>query len=172
MLGDRRLLQTIRLKNFLSFDESSEEIELKSLNVLIGPNASGKSNLIEAVGLLKATPNDLLSPIREGGGVAEWIWKGRPTAAFSLTISPHEHTLPVAEIDATVCYPQSKGRMPLRGAGDILRPRLQQASATQESQVGTYPQKGCPGWSGKSRQPHYQRDLQQRGSFFGDIGAD
>ncbi len=114
MLGDRRLLQTIRLQNFLSFDESSEEIELKSLNVLIGPNASGKSNLIEAVGLLKATPNDLMSPIRDGGGVGEWIWKGRPATSFSLTTSPHEHTLPVAEIDATVCYPQSKARMPLR----------------------------------------------------------
>lgn len=58
MLGDKRLLQTIRLQNFLSFGESAEEIELKSLNVLIGPNASGKSNLIEAISFLRAAPKD------------------------------------------------------------------------------------------------------------------
>jgi AAA15 family ATPase/GTPase len=69
MLGDRRLIQSIRLQNFLSFGPDAEEIELKSLNVLIGPNASGKSNLIEAVGFLQASPIDLGLPIREGGGI-------------------------------------------------------------------------------------------------------
>ncbi len=101
MLGDKRLLQTIRLQNFLSFGESAEEIELKSLNVLIGPNASGKSNLIEAISFLRAAPKDLTFPIRDGGGVIEWIWKGK-------------HTTSVAEIDATIYCPQPLARMPLR----------------------------------------------------------
>lgn len=101
MLGEKRLFKTITLKNFLSFGEQSERIELNSLNVLIGPNGSGKSNLIEAIGLLKATPNNLMSPIRDGGGVVEWIWKGRPVP-------------PVAEIDSTIYYPESRSRMPLR----------------------------------------------------------
>ncbi len=48
MLGDKRLIQSIKLQNFLSFGPDTKEIELKSLNVLIGSNASGKSNLIEA----------------------------------------------------------------------------------------------------------------------------
>jgi len=45
MLGDRRLIQAIELQKFLSFGPDAGEIKLKSLNVLIGPNASGKSNI-------------------------------------------------------------------------------------------------------------------------------
>ncbi len=47
MLGEKRLIQSIRLQNFLSFGPEAEGIELKSLNVLIGPNPQGKSNLIK-----------------------------------------------------------------------------------------------------------------------------
>lgn len=101
MLGDKRLIQTLRIRNLLSFGPASEGIELKSLNVLIGPNTSGKSNLIEAISLLRATPKDLTSPIRDGGGVTEWLWKG--------TKQP-----PVAEISATIYCPFTIGRMPLR----------------------------------------------------------
>ena len=75
------LIQRIKLSNILSFGPNAQELELKPLNVLIGPNGSGKSNLIEAVGLLRAAPMDLASPIREGGGVGDWIWKGIPKAS-------------------------------------------------------------------------------------------
>ena len=99
MLGDRRFIRTIRLRNLLSYGYSDRETELESLNVLIGPNASGKSNLIEALGILCAAPRDLSTPIREGGGVTEWLCKN-PTARGP------------AEIDVTVYYPD--GVMPLR----------------------------------------------------------
>ena len=57
------------------------------------------SNVIEALGLLRATPDDLTLPIREGGGISEWLWKGgRGT--------------PTAEIDATIFY--LEGPQPLR----------------------------------------------------------
>ena len=72
------LIQSIKLTNVLSFGPDAQELELKPLNVLIGPNGSGKSNLIEVIGLLKAAPKDLLTPIREGGGVHDWIWRGEP----------------------------------------------------------------------------------------------
>ena len=72
-----RMLRSLRLTNLLSYGSNGTLIDLEPLNVLIGPNASGKSNLIEAVSLLAATPKDLLAPIREGGGAAEWIWKGK-----------------------------------------------------------------------------------------------
>lgn len=72
-----RMLRSLRLTNLLSYGSNGASIDLEPLNVLIGPNASGKSNLIEAISLLAATPKDLLTPIREGGGVAEWIWKGK-----------------------------------------------------------------------------------------------
>lgn len=52
------------------------EIELQSLCVLIGANGSGKSNLLDAFSLLQATPSDILKPIRDGGGVRNWLWKG------------------------------------------------------------------------------------------------
>ena len=74
-MDGKRLIQKIRLRNLLSFGPDTEEFELQPLNVLIGANASGKSNLIEAISLLQAAPRDLQVPIREGGGVAEWLWK-------------------------------------------------------------------------------------------------
>ncbi|MFM6201517.1 MAG: AAA family ATPase, partial [Dolichospermum sp.] len=52
----KRFIHKIKLQNFLSYGSEGEEIELQPLNVLIGANTSGKSNLIEAIGILKATP--------------------------------------------------------------------------------------------------------------------
>lgn len=72
----KRFLHSIQIKNLLSYGSEGVELELEPLNVLIGSNASGKSNLIEAISLLAAAPRDLLKPIREGGGVLEWLWKG------------------------------------------------------------------------------------------------
>jgi predicted ATPase len=70
------LIQRLEPRGFLSFGPDFAGIDLRSLNVLIGPNGSGKSNLIEAIHLLRAAPKDWREVIREGGGVAEWIWKG------------------------------------------------------------------------------------------------
>ena len=67
--------------------------------MLIGPNASGKSNLIEALSILAAAPRDLQVPIREGGGIGDWLWKGSKQRA-------------TATIDTTIYYPW--GPMPLR----------------------------------------------------------
>ena len=72
----RRFIKSIRLKNILSYGPDTEEFTLEPLNVLIGPNASGKSNLIEIMALLAATPVDLQQRILLGGGAREWIWKG------------------------------------------------------------------------------------------------
>lgn len=72
------LIKTIKLHNLLSFGPDTPELEMRPLNVLIGPNGSGKSNFIEAIGLLQAAPRDLAAPIREGGGIGDWIWRGEP----------------------------------------------------------------------------------------------
>ena len=63
-------------RGLLSFHPDMAPIELRPLNVLIGPNGSGKTNLIEALELLRATPTDFAAAIRAGGGVDEWLWKG------------------------------------------------------------------------------------------------
>ena len=86
----KRHIRTIRLENILSFGPDNEPFALEPLNVLIGPNASGKSNLIEALSLLEAAPDDLQEPIREGGGVRDWLWKGArsaPTATVEVTVA-------------------------------------------------------------------------------------
>ncbi len=68
-------IQSISLHNLLSFGDVPLHIDLRSLNVLIGPNASGKSNFLEAFDLLRGTASDLSGVLRLGGGVSEWIWK-------------------------------------------------------------------------------------------------
>lgn len=73
-------IQTLRLEGLLSFAPGSDPIELQGLNVLIGPNGTGKSNFIEALSLLSATPTNLAAAVRRGGGASEWIWKGSPVA--------------------------------------------------------------------------------------------
>jgi len=88
--SEHPLIRTIRLENLLSYGGEREPFELGNLNVLIGTNASGKSNLIEALALLAEAPRDLLRPIREGGGVEEWLWKGGrrlPEAQVALTLT-------------------------------------------------------------------------------------
>lgn len=69
-------LRRIRLGGLLSFAPDSPPFELGRLNVLIGPNASGKSNFLEGVELLKAAPEDFAAAVRLGGGAPEWLWKG------------------------------------------------------------------------------------------------
>lgn len=95
----KRFIHSLQLQNFLSYGSEGRKIELQPLNVLIGTNASGKSNLIEAMGVLKATPTDLLAPIRQGGGISDFLWKG-------------EKGIPTAKIEAILDYPERT--MPLR----------------------------------------------------------
>jgi predicted ATPase len=92
-VSGKRLIHKIRLQNILSYGNEGQEIELEPLNVIIGPNASGKSNLIEAIALLKATPTDLMVPIRKGGGISDFLWKGgkeSPIAVIDATLEPPE----------------------------------------------------------------------------------
>jgi predicted ATPase len=72
------LLESVTLEGFLSYGPDAVTVELAPLNVLIGANGSGKSNFVEALALLRALPKDLPLPIREGGGVLDWLWKGPP----------------------------------------------------------------------------------------------
>jgi predicted ATPase len=71
-------------RNLLSFGAEGVDVELGPLNVLIGPNSSGKSNLLEVVDLLHALPDDPTVPIREGGGIREWLWKGADTSGPAM----------------------------------------------------------------------------------------
>ena len=91
-------LRRIRARNLLSFGPEGIDLELSNLNVLIGPNGSGKSNMFEVIRLLQAAPRDLSDPVRTGGGISDWIWKGQPGSS--------------AVVEAIVNNP--KGNQPLR----------------------------------------------------------
>jgi len=89
---DQRLFRQLTLRNLLSYGPDTEPIALGALNVLIGANGSGKSNLIEAIALLRAAATDPGPVMRRGGGINEWIWKGAPrgTAIVEAVIgNPH-----------------------------------------------------------------------------------
>jgi len=113
-MEDSKLIRTIRLENILSYGPAGCEIPLEALNVLIGPNASGKSNLIEALSLLAATPRDLQVPIREGGGIGDWLWKGSresPTGTVDVTVSYPDGPMPLRY---RLAFSQIRGRFSLR----------------------------------------------------------
>ena len=90
------LIKSLRLSNFLSYGQEIH-IPLAPLNILIGTNGSGKSNLIEAIDLLHNAPTDLLRPIRDGGGINDWLWKGQ------------EDVIPEAAIDTVFAYRDYSG---------------------------------------------------------------
>ena len=81
-------IESLRVQNLFSFGEKGADVELGPLNILIGPNASGKSNLIETIGLLKGLPNDFAEAVAGAGGVSDCLWKGtpNPTATIDATI--------------------------------------------------------------------------------------
>jgi predicted ATPase len=122
----KRLIRSLELRNFLSFGNEDEAIELQPLNVLIGPNASGKSNLIEAIGLLHAAPHDLAAAIREGGGVDDWLWKG---AAES----------PVAELEVVVDYPEGFRPLLHRMCFTMVGQRMELVDEVVEDAQGRVP---------------------------------
>jgi predicted ATPase len=87
-VAQQPFLKSIQPVNLLSFGPNTEEIELKPLNILIGANGSGKSNLIEILGLLSNLPGkDPWSDVIETGGVDEWIWKGAKSGTKPSTLT-------------------------------------------------------------------------------------
>jgi predicted ATPase len=123
----RMLLRKVKLENLLSFRDTT--VELRGLNVLIGANASGKSNLIEAISLLQAAPVDLSAAIRRLGGVHVVcsLAKRSPVAAIEcdwINDEPLKYRLEFAE--------EAQGFVILR---EILNDR---DSDPEKTSAGTY----------------------------------
>lgn len=93
------MIHRLKVSGLLSFGPQGIDLPMEPLNVLIGPNGSGKSNLLEVLALLRASPRELARPIKRGGGIWEWLWKGEESPLKAM-------------IEATVNYP--KKASPLR----------------------------------------------------------
>lgn len=70
------LIHRLKLSGVLSFGAEGIDLAMEPLNVLIDPNGSGKSNFLEAIGLLKSAPRDISEPFSRDG-IGEWRWKGQ-----------------------------------------------------------------------------------------------
>ena len=100
------LIRSIQLRNLLSYGPDTPSLSLGPLNIFIGPNGSGKSNLIESFSLLQSVQKGFSFPIREGGGIHDWLWKGSKNS-------------PAACVEAVIEYPS--GTMPLRYRFDFTQ---------------------------------------------------
>jgi predicted ATPase len=97
-----KAVSSIKLSNLLSFGPDNEQLSLLPLNILIGPNAVGKSNLIDAFALLRAAAkNSLADFISTRGGVGQWIWKGEAgsEASIEVVIDPNKARVELPHCD-------------------------------------------------------------------------
>ena len=93
--GRAPFLRRLRVRGLLSFGPDTPDFEFSPLDVLIGANAAGKSNFLEAIRLLAAAPTDLAGAIRQRGGVGDWLWKGggaSSSATLSAEFGPYPET--------------------------------------------------------------------------------
>lgn len=138
------LIRRLKVSGLLSFGPQGIDLPLEGLNVLIGPNGSGKSNLLEVLALLQAAPTDLSAPVKEMGGVGEWLWKGpaaskearieavveadgaNPPLCYSLAIADHGGRFELADEsivnEKAVFYAFRRGRPILDDSGISLDP--------------------------------------------------
>jgi predicted ATPase len=88
------MIKRIKARNFLSLRDVN--VELRSKNALVGPNMSGKSNLIECLKFLqeavnRRTATDSASALQEAfsrrGGFKEVAWKGETEEQVTLELT-------------------------------------------------------------------------------------
>ncbi len=93
------MFSRVKATGLLSFGPTGLDLPLEKLNVLIGPNGSGKSNLLEVLNLVRVMPTNLPAPVKEMGGIKEWLWKPGGLLKGAAT---------EAKIEVIADYPQSK----------------------------------------------------------------
>ncbi|MBL9027105.1 MAG: AAA family ATPase [Myxococcales bacterium] len=111
----KRLIRSLTLENVLSFG-GSVTIALGNLNVLVGPNGSGKTNLLDTIGLLRACPSDVERYMRQNGGVHAWVYKDFAPEQLAVTA-----TLGLPSLKANVAHRLEIGIDGVRAVVDFER---------------------------------------------------
>ena len=93
-MDGNHLFRSIGLSDFLSYGDVAAQATLEPLNVLIGQNASGKSNFVQAFELLRATPTNLASFVYQNG-IDEWLYKSSRSGR-------------IADLQVAVEYPEKQ----------------------------------------------------------------
>src|SRR3989338_6153222 len=81
------MIKRLKVRNFLSLKDA--DLELGTRNVLVGPNMSGKSNLIDCFRFLTSMViSGLNKAFLDRGGFQEVVWKGGDESriSFGLTV--------------------------------------------------------------------------------------
>jgi predicted ATPase len=92
-MTDKKMLKTLRVQNFKSI--LSDTIELGQLNVFIGENGSGKSNLLEALAVMSAAKQERLD-------IEGLSSKGVRVAKPELTFSSFQGKKPKPQIEIQI----------------------------------------------------------------------
>jgi len=92
-------IKKVWIKNFKSLKDV--EIELRDFNLLVGPNGSGKTNIIEAFKLIKKIRSmSQVNPFTEWWGYQNVVWMGQEelpiTIGFEFEISGYEASYEVS----------------------------------------------------------------------------
>ena len=104
-VAEKLLIKRLKVSGLLSFGPKGIDLPMRGLNVLIGANGSGKSNLIEILGLLRATARGPL------GSDSDWLWKGEG-----------DHAVAEGTVEAVVTNPN--GSRDLRHRLTLFETRL------------------------------------------------
>lgn len=79
------MLSAVRIRNFRSI--AGSDVKLDRLTVLIGANASGKTNFVDALGLIADSLTDELeTAVLRRGGREALVWSGAEQPSFTISI--------------------------------------------------------------------------------------
>ncbi len=86
------MLNSLGIKNLLSFGPEGVDVELRPLNVLIGPNGCGKSNFLTTIRIIQNLPGNLQHIWNTANKPDDWFW-GNTGSAIELSFSTnHDQT--------------------------------------------------------------------------------
>ena len=95
------MIKRLRVRNFLSLKELDLELGLN--NLVVGPNMSGKSNLIDCFRFLTTMVTEgVTKAFLDRGGFQEVVWKGGEESRISIGLTmqpPHQDGMPQKEYD-------------------------------------------------------------------------
>jgi len=138
-MDGKRLIEKIRLRNILSFGDKGEELTLEPLNIIVGQNASGKSNLVDVIKLLRSLPREkgFINFINRSGGINEWIWKGKKIIDIAeIEVSFPTYTRNLGEVLYSLAFDENYQRVNINNETIVFGKSKKQITREEVGQGG------------------------------------